>query len=41
MGFLKSHNKNLSGDWHSIIFQISTFLFVYQVITDYFRMGFH
>ena len=40
MGFEKSHNKNLSGDWHLNIFPISTFLFVYQVIMDYFLMGF-
>lgn len=40
MGFLKSHDKNLSGDWYFVIFQISTFLFVYQAIMDFFRMGF-
>jgi len=29
-----------SGDWYFIMFPISTFLFVYQVIMDYYRMGF-
>ena len=33
--------KNIfSGDWNFIMFLISTFLFVYQVIMDYYWMGF-